>query len=452
MAGINDEAIILDARDDTAQAYNSVKRRTRRMVKDNQNATSRIVANAAKMVGAIASIGIALRGIRAGIDIWTQYESALTDMTKVTDESLDSIHKKMQELPPILANNTEAVQAYYQTISAGVSDPKQAMETMKVAIMAANAAHVDSGEVIKGVTKIMAGFEGGVANAAEATDLLFRIEKEGQTSFRELIPVIGGLSKSSNDLAVSADEMGASLATITQVAGTTAEAATQYQAILTSLMKPTAEMTTAINDMGFADAQAAIQKLGFVDTIRQLKDSTGGSQVELGKLFSRVEAIKGVSALAANEFQTLDERVVSMGEAAGGTAKAFDDWSKTTAAHVREFKNRWTNDVINIVKDLAPALNVVMDVFAVLIKVVMTAFHGLQSVFLLIGGMITTLLSGFEELYNASIRLQNQLADTAWGEGMKKLGLERGRKRIGGTPVVWPLTGWAASVSITYNR
>jgi len=154
---------------------------------------------------------------------FTEYESRLTDMAKVTGQSYEEIEGSIEGIDPILGNSTELMEGYYQVISAGVKDPVQALDLLTTSAETAKSAHVDQAEVVKGITKLMAGYEGSIKDASEAADLLFSIEKEGQTNVSELIPVIGGLAKISSDLNIEQKEMAASMATITKTAGSTAE-------------------------------------------------------------------------------------------------------------------------------------------------------------------------------------------------------------------------------------
>ena len=125
---------------------------------------------------------------------FTKYETKLVDMAKVTSEPFDQIEAKLGTLGPILGSSKDLMEGYYQVISAGVKDPVKALETLTIAAETAKAAHVEQSEVVKGITKMMAGYEGAISSASEAADLLFSIEKEGQTTVAELIPVIGGLA------------------------------------------------------------------------------------------------------------------------------------------------------------------------------------------------------------------------------------------------------------------
>jgi len=338
----------------------------KKMERQAETSTSKMGGHLQKLksnfVAVSVGVGVALLALKKMYDVASQFlvkfatwEVSLTDMKKVSSEKLSAIKAKIMELPPALGTSIELVKGYYQVISAGVKNPKRALDTLVQASRTAKAAHVDQAEVIKGLTKLMAGYEGEIENVSEAADLLFAIEKEGQTNVAELIPVIGGLAKISHDLGVSQDEMGASLALVTQTAGSTAEAATQYQGVLMALLKPTEAMQAAIRAMGFESAEAAIKQLGFAETLRQLKAQAAGSSEAMAEMFGRVEGLKGMSALAANEFRNLGDKVTVMEEKTGKAADAWKDYKETSASAYDSLKASIDKVTIAIGKGLAPA-------------------------------------------------------------------------------------------------
>jgi len=146
---------------------------------------------------AVIAGGIVMAAFTKAFLSFADYEQALIDMAKVTDEPFYKIEAKLKELDPILGSSKELIKGYYQVISAGVTDPVRAMDTLTVSAKLAKSAHVDQSEVVKGLTKIMAGYEGAVESATEAADLLYAIERYGQVQVSELIPIIGGLAKTS---------------------------------------------------------------------------------------------------------------------------------------------------------------------------------------------------------------------------------------------------------------
>jgi TP901 family phage tail tape measure protein len=304
---------------------------------------------------AILSVGSTLV-LRDSISEIKNFETALIDMGKVTQRSFKNLREDILSISPEVGTSTELMRGYYQVISAGVTEPRKALETLVTASKAAKAAHVDQAEVIKGLTKVMAGFEGTVKDVTEASDLLFTTERLGQTSVAELIPVIGSLAKISRDMGISADEMAGSLALITQTAGTTSEAATRYTGLVVGMMKPTTDLTQAFNDLGFANAQAAIQQLGFIETLKQLHEWAGGGADKLAKLLGRKEGLLALSALKADNFKTVVGLVGEMGTKAGSTEKAFKEWIKTLEGVWSTLKSKVLLAIIETGEDALPKL------------------------------------------------------------------------------------------------
>ena len=388
-------------------------------------------------VGAV--ILLAVKNISKAYD---EYETKLVDMGKVTDESLEVIEDRIQSLPPILGSATDLLSGYYQIVSAGVKDTAEAMEVLTVSAQTASAAHIAQSEVVLGITKMMAGYEGSIEDASDAADLLFAIEKEGQVTVAGLIPIIGGLAKVSFDLNISQQEMGASMAVISKTAGSAAEAGTQYEAIITGLMKPTEEMSAALikmgkeyNGVGFATAEAAIKELGFVEVMRELDKATGGSSEALGTLFGRKEAMVGFSALSAQNFKVLGDSIVSVGESTGSAQKAFDAWSKTGEAMDKIWKSTIQNLKILVGEILDPMMDTIqkhltniatstlawVKAHEDLTRVLTVSTAGLGGVLLILGPMVMmlpSLVAGFKLLSAATVILSGKFAALAVTLGM----------------------------------
>lgn len=106
----------------------------------------------AKKIGTITIAAGAMGAafvLKGAISGFASFETALANMSKVTDESLTSIRAKILSLPPALGSATELTEGYYQVISAGVADPKKALDTLVVSAKAAKASHTEQGEVVK---------------------------------------------------------------------------------------------------------------------------------------------------------------------------------------------------------------------------------------------------------------------------------------------------------------
>ena len=68
-----------------------------------------------------------------------------------------AIQEKIEGLNAELGSSTDLVRAYYQVISAGVTESVAAMELLIVSAKASKAAHSDQAELVKGLAAIWLG-------------------------------------------------------------------------------------------------------------------------------------------------------------------------------------------------------------------------------------------------------------------------------------------------------
>ncbi len=373
------------------------------------------------------------------IQNFARWESALVDMGKVTAESLDSIRTKIMDLPPVLGSATELVQGYYQVISAGVTKPLAAMELLTVAAKASKAAHLEQSETIKALTKMMAGYEGEIKTVTEAADLLFAIEKEGQTTFAELVPIIGDMSKVSKELGISSNEMGAALALITQTSGSTAEAATKYKATLIGLYKPNETMIKLLKDLGFASVQLMIKQLGLSDSLKMITERAKQTDIPLGKLFRSSEGLIGLSALGAKNFDIFGNKIEEVSKKAGLAAKAFDDYIETSVAGWDELINTLDKLSIKIVEvfsdDMKGAMKEATKSVEDFTSLTVVAFEALKVVLL---DTPLAVLYGWSLILNPWIKMVSTAVDVVKAKFAEidpaALGLIRVKRPEGGWP------------------
>jgi len=285
-----------------------------------------------------------------------EYQSAVTDMAKVTNQSFSQIREQIESLGPELGSSTDLVKGYYQTISAGVTDPKKALDLVVTASKAAKAAHMGQSDVIKVLTKMMAGYGGELKSVSDAADLLFQIEKEGQTTFQELVPLMGSISNLARVAGLKYQEMAGGLALITQTAGSTAEATTQLEALMVALVKPTEQMITLFKEWG--GIGPAMKKLGFVQFLKEIEKAAGGSADKLAELVGgRKEALIGYLGLMANNFENLTGKIESMNNSAGAADRAWEHFEKTWEGISDTFNNLIKNIFIQLGGSILPTIS-----------------------------------------------------------------------------------------------
>lgn len=302
--------------------------------------TTETVINRLKNTLGTLGVGIS---IKQTISDFSAYQSALTDMGKVTDESFSLIDQKIRSISPELGSATQLMQGYYQTISAGVTEPAKAMDMLKTASMAAKAAGVSQAETITALTKLMAGYSGAIRSAADASDLLFAIEKQGQTSVGQLVPYIGDLAAISNQAGVSVSEMGATFAALTQTAGGTAQAATQYRAILVGILNPQERLRDLLKEMGYESGVALVKQKGLSQALMMISEQAKKAGLGIGQVISSTEAISGLGPLLQTNFKQVLTNLEEMEKRTGATFNAFGRYTETINGQLDTLQNSLRN-------------------------------------------------------------------------------------------------------------
>lgn len=296
-----------------------------------------------KLDGMSAGVGGLLSGVGAGalggavggfalggaVQSAAAFEKQLFNLTNVTSEDTRKIKAEMEGLSSSLGSVTALTEGYYQILSAGVSDAAQGMELLTTASQLSAVSGTSQAESINALTKMMAGFRGEIKSTTEAADLLLDIEELGQTSVRELIPVIGDLAGTSEIAGIKSREMAAGLALITQTAGSTSQAATQFAALANELIKPNEQLAKLIASLGAKSGRELLEKNGLIGSLSLLQQAARASGKEMANFLGSQESIKAFGALAANNFGTLSGIFDQVGTKANRTQQAFERYSET---------------------------------------------------------------------------------------------------------------------------
>lgn len=292
---------------------------------------------------------------KKSVSQFMEFEVSLARVGNVSSESLATIKKRVQEISPALGTATELVKGYYQVISAGVTEPKKAIELLTEASRVAKVQQLEQGEVVKGIAALMGAYAKELKTASSAADVLFTIERLGITTVGELIPLIGNLANMSQAVGLSASEMAASLAQVSAAGAGTSIATTQLQSLFRGLLKPTGELKEIFKKYG--SVQEAIKKIGFAGVLKKVHTAAGGTASGLLQLFGRAEAVQAILQLSKKSFGDLDDKLKEVEKSTGASASAWGRYNKTLTAVWDTFKNTIVNQAILIGEQLAPAIS-----------------------------------------------------------------------------------------------
>ena len=333
-----------------------------------ENSFGKSMKTAGKWAGAMVAAGtmaagaIGVTAVKAAIDFQKEMANTGTLIGKEGTGRVKELSKSVKNL----SKNTgkplaDLAGGMYQVVSAfgDTGDASKQLEIAAKASSAGVASTTDSVNLLSAVTK---GYGDTSAKAMQkASDLAFQTVKLGQTSFPELAASMGKVVPIAGSLKVSQEELFGAMATLTGVTGNTAEVSTQLRATLTSMMKPSESMTSALDKMGYANGAAALESLGLEGVLSGLKKQVNGDEIAFANMFGSVEAGTAVLALTGTAADDFAEKTRAMGDAAGATQAAFEIQQATVAASMERIKASLNVVMVELGEKFLPVLEELLE-------------------------------------------------------------------------------------------
>lgn len=225
-------------------------------------------------------------------------------------------------------STNEMAKGVFQVVSA-FGDSDESMEKFRINAKAAVAGVSEVSDAIaltSSVTKAYGDIT--LETTGKVTDLAFKANELGQTSFPEMARSLPAVTSLSSTLGLKMEEMFNVMATGTGVTGNTSEVSTQLGAILGELLKPSTNLQIAFKKLGVDSGKTLIQQKGLHGSLVALKDVSQEYGKELVDLFGSQEAIKLSLALTGKSSDKFVENLKKMQNATGATSAAFEKQTK----------------------------------------------------------------------------------------------------------------------------
>ena len=278
----------------------------------------------------------------------------------------------------------------YNAISAGIPE-ENVFDFMTVAAQASIAGVTDINTAVDGITTSINAYGLSASDAERVSDSMFAAVQGGKTTFGELSGALFNVAPAAAAAGVSMEEVNAGIATLTASGVPTSVAATQMRAALTGLQRPSEELNTIFQSLGYESAQVAIESEGLGFALDAVKTASGGNNGELQKLLGSVEAVSAANIIAgtgASKFATEMDR---QAKAAGSTQKAFDTMSKSTSQQFQKTTTMLQNIAIGIGDKLLPPLNAFLEIIQDVFLWFNTLSEGTQNFILIITGIVAAI-------------------------------------------------------------
>lgn len=241
-----------------------------------------------------------------------EIETILPQGTSLTAELVNQLKLLSQQYGTTPSSQAKA---YYQIISAGVSDAAAGAKLLQRANELAAGGVTDTASTIDLLTTIYNVYGKEVATASEASDSLFKTVQLGKTTISELSADLGQALPIAKSFGIGLDEVGAILAQLTNSGISTAESVTLLNAILTAIARNGAELGQGFNS-------TAVQTEGLGVVLERLRARTKGSNDALFELLGRQEAVRAVQALTSKGLENYNATLAEYSNKSGVAAEA----------------------------------------------------------------------------------------------------------------------------------
>lgn len=305
-----------------------------------------------------AVVGFGLNGVKSYADFEKAIRSTNSLLGQTGPESektFQAMSAQVRQLAVRMGVDAKgAAQSLYETISAGVTDPAQALKVLEVAAKASVGGLADQKVVVSALTSVMGGYKLGAEQAARISDVLSQTVNIGKLNYQELATTIGNVIPLGAAAGVSFESLGAAIATQTKSGISAGEATTNLRQIIQQYLKPTEQAAEISKALGLSFDATTLKTHGLKGALDLAAAAAGGDQEILARLFGSVEALNGVLALTGQNAETFGEDLKGIENSAGATDRAYEELNKSFARQMEEMQAKANDLKIGIGENLLP--------------------------------------------------------------------------------------------------
>jgi len=306
-----------------------------------------IAGPASLVVGGLASIGAALRGLNAIVTTASEYEAAMQRIKSVVEQDGGDVAANMEYLSYTAreaGKNTrfsaiEAAQGLESLAKAGYG-AGDAAESLNGVLLLSQASGMKVGETAERVADMMSAFGADASETNHFVDVLAMTAAKSTTDLQELSEALKYTGVAGAGMGMEFDQIAAALGVVAGAGVKASMAGTAIRGTLIQLADSSSSAHKKLLELGLTTEEIRPGKLNQLDQImKRLKDK--------GVDANTAYAIFGQRAgVAANVFTTFYDELVSfngvLGDADGAAQQMADTMDDSLESSFMKLKNAWT--------------------------------------------------------------------------------------------------------------
>lgn len=286
-----------------------------------------------------------------------EFEKAMLNVNsiaKVDTETFGRMSDAVIKLSTELPQSADTLAAGLYDIQSSGFAGEQGLKVLDAAARAASAGLTTTEVSAAGVTAILNAYGLGADQASRVSDLMFKTVDRGVITFEQLAGEIGKTTALSAPLGVEMEEVAAGIALMTRKGIDGANATTQLNAIMQTLLKPSNEAAELAEELGLQWNSAALESKGLTGVLADMMDKTKGNHEQMATLLGDARSIRGAFVLAGDGGAAFNAELEEMRNAAGSTNTALSYQKQGLAYNLSITRNKIDAAAIGIGTQLMP--------------------------------------------------------------------------------------------------
>jgi TP901 family phage tail tape measure protein len=241
-------------------------------------------------------------------------------------------------------SEAQLLEGAYQSLSSGFSKTADLQLVLRNATKLSVGGFADMETSTKALAAALNAYNLGAAGAERVTKVLLGAQDAGVQTVAELAQQMGDIAPIAAAMNVSIEEAFAAVSTLTLAGVPAAEAATQFKAIMSDIIKPSKQAREAFEEIlkaPFSEVQKLVREKGLLALVDQLKAAGATSPETLGRLFEDVRSLNGALILAGSKTEDFKKIIGSIGQTDAN--KNFKLIAESIDGEFTALKNKFAN-------------------------------------------------------------------------------------------------------------
>lgn len=328
-----------------------------------QKFSGKVKAVSGQMSALSIPLGIAGLGAVRMADDFDRSMTKIKSLVGVAGDQVDAMAPKVKQMATAFGvSATDSADALFFITSAGLRGSR-AMQVLEASLKASAVGLGQTKVIADLATSALNAYGAETLSAVGATDVLTASVREGKLEADQLSGAMGSVLPIASAMGVQFHEVGAAFAAMSRTGTQAANASTQLNSIMMSIMKPTKDAQEALGELGLSSEglRKQIKEKGLLSVFMTLKEASEENSQAFERVFGNVRALKGVMDLLGGNIESTKNIFEALEDTVGATDKAFDETRKSSSFKLRQamvaLQNTFTDLGATLLKGIVPIMS-----------------------------------------------------------------------------------------------